>query len=45
LALALIENGRALIGQDVLIALPDGLAGARVVKPAFYDPTGARQRG
>jgi sarcosine oxidase, subunit alpha len=44
-AMALIENGRALMGQDVQVALPDGVTGARVVKPAFYDPTGARQRG
>ncbi|MFM7347828.1 MAG: glycine cleavage T C-terminal barrel domain-containing protein, partial [Tagaea sp.] len=45
LALALIEDGRALMGRDVLVSLPDGVAGARVVKPAFYDPAGGRQRG
>jgi sarcosine oxidase subunit alpha len=45
LALALLEDGRARIGENVLVALPDGVAGARVVKPVFYDPTGARQRG
>ncbi|MCM0019434.1 MAG: aminomethyltransferase family protein, partial [Tagaea sp.] len=45
LALALIEGGRALMGEDVQVALPGGVAGARVVKPAFYDPSGARQRG
>ncbi len=45
LALALIENGRALVGSDVTVALADGVAGARVVAPAFYDPRGDRQRG
>jgi sarcosine oxidase subunit alpha len=45
LALALIEDGRALVGGDVTVALGDGVAGARVVKPAFYDPRGDRQRG
>lgn len=45
LALALIEDGRALIGRDVVVAIDDGIAGAHVVRPAFYDPQGARQRG
>ncbi len=45
LALALVEDGRALTGTDVTVSLPDGVAGACVVAPAFYDPKGARQRG
>ncbi len=45
LALALVEDGRALTGSEVTVSLPDGAIGARVVAPAFYDPTGARQRG
>ncbi len=45
LALALIEDGRSLLGSDVTVALADGLTGARVVAPAFYDPKGERQRG
>jgi sarcosine oxidase, subunit alpha len=45
LALALIEDGRGLVGSDVTVALADGVAGARVVAPAFYDPKGGRQRG
>ncbi len=44
-ALALIEDGRSLSGQDVTLALADGTAGARVVAPVFYDPRGERQRG
>lgn len=45
LALALIEDGSSLQGSDVTVALPDGLTGARVVAPVFYDPKGVRQRG
>jgi sarcosine oxidase subunit alpha len=45
LALALVEDGRALVGSDILLALADGTAGARVVAPAFYDLKGVRQRG
>lgn len=45
LAMGLIENGRALMGQTVSISLPGGDAGAIVVKPAFYDVGGGRQRG
>ena len=45
LALALVEDGRALTGSDVTVSLPDGVIGAHVVAPAFYDPTGVRQRG
>lgn len=44
LALALIEDGRALIGRDAQVALADGTVGARVVRPVFYDPKGGRQR-
>lgn len=45
LAMGLIENGRALMGQTVSVSLPGGDAGAIVVKPAFYDVGGGRQRG
>ena len=48
IALALIENGRARIGETVSLPLP--LAGGRVVraeitKPIFFDPEGARLHG
>jgi sarcosine oxidase subunit alpha len=48
IALALIENGRARIGETVSVPLP--LAGGRVVraevtKPIFFDPEGARLHG
>jgi sarcosine oxidase, subunit alpha len=45
LAMGLLENGRALMGQNIQIALPGGWTGATVVKPAFYDQSGGRQRG
>ncbi len=43
--MGLLENGRALMGQTVAVSLPGGHAGAIVVKPAFYDVSGGRQRG
>lgn len=45
IALALLEDGRAAIGTDVAVSVAGGIAGARVVAPVFFDPTGARQRG
>jgi sarcosine oxidase subunit alpha len=47
IALALMRNGRARIGQTIWAAAP--LLGrsvrCKVVEPVFYDPAGARQNG
>ncbi len=47
IALALVENGRARIGQTVHIASPviDFSTAAEVVPPVFYDAEGTRLRG
>jgi sarcosine oxidase subunit alpha len=44
-AMALLEDGRAMIGSEVAVSIPSGIAGATVVMPVFYDPKGVRQRG
>ncbi len=46
IALALVKNGHSMIGETLYAPLLDGRTlTARVVKPVFYDPKGARQHG
>jgi sarcosine oxidase subunit alpha len=42
IAMALIKDGRSLIGQKVAIPLADKVVRAEVVRPLFYDPEGKR---
>jgi sarcosine oxidase subunit alpha len=42
IALALIEGGRALLGQTLYVPMPDGDFAVEVTSPVFYDPAGAR---
>ena len=42
IALALVRDGRSLMGSPVHVTTPDGFAAAQVVAPVFVDPTGAR---
>jgi len=42
IALALIADGRARIGQTIYVSLPEGDIPVQVTKPVFYDPEGAR---
>jgi sarcosine oxidase subunit alpha len=45
-ALALVADGRRLIGSEVRLFAPSGAESvATVVKPVFFDPKGARMRG
>jgi sarcosine oxidase subunit alpha len=44
LSLAMIENGRGLIGQTIELSARAGGQRARIVDPVFYDPQGARLR-
>ena len=41
--MALIENGRARMGETILFPLEGQLMRARIVDPVFYDKEGARQ--
>jgi sarcosine oxidase subunit alpha len=43
-AMALVENGRALMGRDVHVPMPGATHRAKVVPAMFYDPDGARMR-
>ncbi len=46
IAMALIKNGRARMGDTVYLPLLDGpTVAAEVVKPVFYDPENARRDG
>jgi sarcosine oxidase subunit alpha len=45
IALAMLVNGRARIGETVHVPMPNGSIAVRVVKPIFYDPEGARLDG
>ncbi len=45
IAMALVENGRALMDRIVHIPMPGGSLPARIVSPVFYDPKGARLDG
>jgi sarcosine oxidase subunit alpha len=42
IALALVTNGRARIGQRLYATAPSGFATVRVVEPVFFDATGER---
>lgn len=44
-ALALLDRGRARLGESVQIRLPDRCIPARVTAPVFHDPDGRRMRG
>jgi sarcosine oxidase subunit alpha len=41
--MAMIENGRALMGQTLSFPLESGVIKATVVEPVFYDKAGERQ--
>jgi sarcosine oxidase subunit alpha len=45
IALAMIKNGRARMGEEVYAPLPDRVVRARVVAPCFFDPEGMRLHG
>jgi sarcosine oxidase subunit alpha len=45
IALAMVERGRARLGETVFAPLPDATIAARVTEPVFYDPEGARHDG
>jgi len=42
IALALIEGGRARLGQTLYVPMPNGDLEVEVTSPVFYDPAGAR---
>jgi sarcosine oxidase subunit alpha len=42
IALALIEGGRARLGQTLYVPMPNGELEVEVTSPVFYDPVGAR---
>lgn len=42
IALALLKNGHARLGERVAIPLPDKVMVARITEPRFYDPEGIR---
>jgi sarcosine oxidase subunit alpha len=44
-ALALLENGRARIGQTLHVPLPDRTLAVTVTEPVFIDPEGSRLHG
>ncbi len=45
IALALVENGRALIGSTLHVPMPNGDIPVEVTSPVFVDPAGARLHG
>ncbi len=45
IALALVKDGRSLIGQKVALPLAGKVVRAEVVRPLFYDPEGERLHG
>ena len=45
IALALVENGRALIGQNLFVPMPQGSIVVEVVSPVFHDPAGSALDG
>jgi sarcosine oxidase subunit alpha len=42
IALAVVEGGRARMGAELYVPMPDGIHPVRVVEPVFYDPEGER---
>ena len=45
IALAMLADGRARMGQTVFVPMPGGAVAARVASPLFYDAEGARLDG
>jgi sarcosine oxidase subunit alpha len=45
IALAMLKDGRNLIGQTLYVPMPDGEIAVQVAAPVFYDPAGARLNG
>ena len=45
IAMALLRGGHGLHGQTVHIPLPGRVIAAKVTKPVFFDPEGARLDG
>ncbi|MBL8707379.1 MAG: sarcosine oxidase subunit alpha, partial [Rhodospirillales bacterium] len=45
IALALVKNGRARMGQEIYVALPDRAVRVKIVSPCFFDPEGKRLHG
>jgi sarcosine oxidase subunit alpha len=43
IAMALIQNGRARMGETLSFPLPDKVVRAKLVEPVFYDKEGKRQ--
>lgn len=42
IALAVVEDGRARMGKELYVPMPDGVHPVQVVDPVFYDPEGER---
>ena len=42
IALAMVEDGRARMGESLRVPMPGGAVAVRVAAPVFYDPQGAR---
>jgi sarcosine oxidase subunit alpha len=42
IALAMVEDGRARLGETLTVPMPAGPVAVRVASPVFYDPQGAR---
>jgi sarcosine oxidase subunit alpha len=45
IALALVRDGRARIGTQLSVPMPNGVVPVEVVQPVFYDPKGERLDG
>ncbi|MGH1481845.1 MAG: sarcosine oxidase subunit alpha [Geminicoccales bacterium] len=42
IAIAVVEDGRALMDKTLYLPMPDGTRSAKVTSPIFYDPEGSR---
>ena len=45
IALALVRGGRARMGEELYVPMPDKVHRVKVVEPVFYDPKGERLNG
>lgn len=45
IALAMLANGRARLGERLFVPMPDRAIAVQVVSPVFYDPQGTRLHG
>lgn len=45
IALALLANGRARMGERLFVQMPDSAVAVQVVSPVFHDPQGTRLHG